>query len=133
MISIARTRKGFSLLEVLIGLIFLALGLLAVASMQITSTKGGFFSSNLMQATYAGQDRMEFLKNVAFTDAALSNGTHADGTVRVPDIPGGVVLNRSYIVTTVPDPNGSYLKIDYYVAWSDGTPHGICFTTVRCQ
>ena len=126
-------KKGFTLIEVLIGLIFLAIGILAIAGMQITSIKGNFFSSNLMQATYVVQDRLEFLKNSHLDDGALSNGNHPDGTVKVPDIPGGIVFTRSYNVTTIIDPNGNYLKIDYIVAWNDGVNHNLSFSTIRSQ
>jgi type IV pilus assembly protein PilV len=56
--------KGFSLIEVLIGLIILAIGILAVAGMQITSIVGTSFSSNLTQASVIAQDRLEFLKGL---------------------------------------------------------------------
>jgi prepilin-type N-terminal cleavage/methylation domain-containing protein len=125
--------RGFTLTEVLIGLIFLAIGLLAIGALQITSTRGNFFSNNLMQASYIAQDRLEFLKNLPFDDAALSNGNHPDGTVKVPDIPGGSVFTRSYNVTPIIDPNGNYLKIDYIVAWNDGVDHSLSFSTIRSQ
>jgi type IV pilus assembly protein PilV len=133
LIRAVQASKGFSLLEVMIGLIFLAIGLLAIASMHVTSLRGGFVSGNLMQATYIAQDRLERLKNVSFTNAALSNGSHSEGTARVPDAPEGMIFNRSYNVTTVIDPNGNYLRINYSVTWNDGTPHGISFTTIRSQ
>ena len=125
--------KGFSLLEVLIGLVILAVGLLAIAALQTTSVRGNFFSHNLMQGTYVAQDRLESLKNVSYTDPALSVGSHPDGTARVPDIPGGIIFNRTYNVTTVNDPNGNYLRIDYVITWNDGVDHRISFSTIRSQ
>jgi prepilin-type N-terminal cleavage/methylation domain-containing protein len=127
------SKKGFTLIEVMIGLIFLAIGLLAIGALQITSTRGNFFSNNLMQASYIAQDRLEFLKNSHLDDGALSNGNHPDGTVKVPDIPVGIVFTRSYNVTTIIDPNGNYLKIDYIVAWNDGVNHNLSFSTIRSQ
>jgi type IV pilus assembly protein PilV len=59
--------KGFTLIEVLVGLIILAVGLLALAALQITSTRGSSFSNNLMQASYVAQDRLESLKNLPLT------------------------------------------------------------------
>ncbi len=59
-------KKGFSLIEVLVGLVLLAIGLLAIAGMQITSVRGNFFSSNMTQASVLAQDRLEtqlFLRN----------------------------------------------------------------------
>ncbi len=118
-------KKGFSLIEVLICLVFLAIGLLAIASLQITSVRGNFFSNNLMQATYAAQDRLEFLKNLPMDDPSLGIGSHND----VPLILSDLTFNRSYLVES--DPNGK--KINYSVRWNDGTDHKISFSTIRSQ
>jgi type IV pilus assembly protein PilV len=119
--------RGFSLIEVLIGVIILAIGILAIAGMQITSTRGNFFSNSLMHATYVAQDRLELLKNTDFGDALLSNGSHADGTATF----SGVVYNRAYIVRT-DDPAG-YKLITYVVTWNDGVDHNVSFSTIRSQ
>ena len=123
-------KKGFSLIEVLICVVFLAIGLLAIASLQVTSVRGNFFSNNLMQATYVAQDRLEFLKNLSLGDPSLSLGNHDDGNVRIPGI-SDLTFNRSYSVEPF-DPNGNYL-INYSVRWNDGTDHNISFSTIRSQ
>jgi type IV pilus assembly protein PilV len=120
-------KKGFSLIEVLICLVFLAIGLLAIASLQVTSVRGNFFSNNLMQATYVAQDRLEFLKNLSLSDPSLSAGNHDDGTYKAPD--SDLTFNRSYLVKS--DTNG--LEINYTVRWNDGTDHHISFSTIRSQ
>jgi len=119
-------KKGFTLIEVLIGLIFLAIGLLAVGALQITSTRGNFFSNNLMQASYIAQDRLELLKNLPFDDGALFNGNHPDGAASV----SGIVYNRAY--TVADDPSG-YKLITYVVTWNDGVNHNLSFSTIRSQ
>jgi type IV pilus assembly protein PilV len=122
-------KEGFSLIEVLICVIFLAIGLLAIASLQVTSIRGNFFSNNLMQATYVAQDRLEFLKNLPLSDPPLGTGSHDDGTVVISDL----TFNRSYSVESVSDPNGNYLKINYAVRWNDGVDHNVSFSTIRSQ
>jgi type IV pilus assembly protein PilV len=122
-------KEGFSLIEVLICVVFLAIGLLAIASLQVTSVRGNFFSNNLMQATYVAQDRLEFLKNLPWNDPPLGIGSHNDGNMRISDL----TFNRSYSVESVFDPNGNYLKINYSVRWNDGTDHNISFSTIRSQ
>ena len=122
-------QTGFSLIEVLIGLIFLAVGLLAMAGLQGTSVRRNTFSNNLMQATYVAQDRLEFLKNLPFSDPLLSTENHVDGTTKISDL----VFNRSYTVELVNDSKGDYLKISYMVKWNDGTNHSISFSTIRSQ
>jgi type IV pilus assembly protein PilV len=129
--SMVFRKEGFSFIEVLICLIFLAVGLLAIASLQVTSVRGNFFSNNLMQATYVAQDRLEFLKNVSYGDASLNTGNHDDGTFKIPG--SDLTFSRSYSVESVPDTNGSYLKINYIVRWNDGADHNISISTIRSQ
>lgn len=127
--SMVFRKQGFSLIEVLICLVFLAIGLLAIASLQVTSVRGNFFSNNLMQATYAAQDRLEFLKNLPLSDPLLGTGNHNDGSLVISDL----TFHRSYSVESVPDPSGSYLKVNYTVRWNDGTDHNISFSTFKSQ
>ena len=124
---IIRKQGGFSLIEVLICMVFLAIGLLAIASLQVTSVRGNFFSNNLMQATYAAQDGLESLKNKSIDDPSLGIGSHNDEPVPIPM--SDLTFNRSYVVES--DPNGK--KINYSVRWNDGTDHNISFSTMRSQ
>jgi type IV pilus assembly protein PilV len=125
--SIIFEKEGFSLIEVLICVVFLAIGLLAIASLQVTSVRGNFFSNNLMQATYAAQDRLELLKNLPMDDPFLGIGSHND----LPLIISDLTFNRSYSVEPF-DSKGNYL-INYTVRWHDGTDHKISFSTIRSQ
>ena len=116
-------KKGFSLIEVLVGLVLLAIGLLAIAGMQVTSVRGNFFSHYMTQATYVGQDRLELLDNIPIDSAALQAGNHNDGTINI----AGIAFNRSYIVTV----NGDIRTIVYTVSWNDGVNRRISFSTIR--
>ena len=118
-------QRGFSLIEVLIGLIFLAIGLLAIAALQATSIRGNFFSNNLMQATYVAQDRLEFLKNLPLDSPALQAGNYSP----IPAILSGVVFNQSYTVVV----SGNLKTIHYTVTWNDGMNHNVTFSTIRSQ
>jgi type IV pilus modification protein PilV len=117
--------KGFTLIEVLVGVVILAIGLLGIAGMQLTSVKGNYFSNNLTQASYVAQDRIEFIKNKPIADAALNAGSHSDGTATI----SGTVFTRSYAVAV----NGNLRTITYTVRWNDGVNHAVTFTTIRCQ
>ncbi len=118
--------KGFSLLEILIGLVILAVGILAIAALQTTSVRGNFFSHNLMQATYVAQDRLESLKNMPFDSNQLNPGNYNDGSTTI----SGIVFNRTYQVV---DNVSGYKEITYTVSWNDGVDHRISFSTVRSQ
>jgi type IV pilus assembly protein PilV len=118
-------KEGFSLIEVLIALIFLAIGILAIASLQVTAVRGNFFSNNLMQATYVAQDRLENLENMPFTSLPVG-GDYSDKTITI----SGVVFTGTYRVV---DNVAGYKEITYTVTWNDGTNHSISFPTFRSQ
>jgi Tfp pilus assembly protein PilV len=108
-----------------VGLVLLAIGLLAIAGMQITSVRGNFFSSNITQASILAQDRMETLKNLAYGDATLTVGNHNDGLI------AGTIFTRDYDVSLIPAT--TMLNITVRVRWRDTSDRSISFTTVRSQ
>ena len=70
--------KGFSLLEVLFALTFLAVGIMAVASMIPAGTRGVSQSRVLTTGLMATQVKMEELKGTPFQ--SLAPGTFTDTT-----------------------------------------------------
>lgn len=123
-------RKGFSLLEILIGMVILAIGILAIAGMQLTSMRGNFFSDNIMQASMLGQDRLEELKAIPLnpvTAAGIFNiGTFDDGVIAIR----GTSFSRNYIVEAHPDlPDSRVIRVT--VGWRDTSDHSVSFSTVK--
>jgi len=118
-------KKGFTLIEVLIGLVLLAIGLLAIAGMQITSVRGNFFSSNMTQASILAQDRLEALRNLPFGHQDLSEGVHNEGVIP------GTPLSRQYTVQVIP--GTTLLNITVTVSWTDTSNHAVSFSTMRAQ
>jgi len=125
LIKAFRKQNGFTFIEVVAGLIILAMGLLAIAIMQITSTKGGYSSSNVTQATIFAQDKLEFLKNLSYNVSDLNSGEHNEGTI--PD----TIFSRQYDV--VEDSGNSMKTITVTVHWTDRVNHSISFSTIRSQ
>jgi type IV pilus assembly protein PilV len=121
--------KGFTLIEVMVGMIILAIGVLGIAGMQVTSVKGNYFSNNLMQASYVAQDRLEFLKNLPYSSASLNGNAggivYNEGPVTI----SGTVFNRSYTVKQLTA--NSFKEITYTVTWFDGVNHNVSFATIR--
>jgi len=118
-------KKGFTLIEVLVGMVLLAIGLLAIAGMQVTSVKGNFLSSNITQASVLAQDRLEALRQLPIDHGDLDIGKHDEGKI------GGTVFSREYVVVLVP---GTTMRsITATVRWTDKSNHAIAFTTMRAE
>ena len=126
--GIGKNKKGFSLIEVLIGLVVLAFGLLSIAAMQIVSIKGGYFSNSLTRATVLAQNRLEQLKLLDFnskkTDPGLSSGEHNDGA-----IPSSVFTRTYNVQDTAP----TLKTITVTVRWVDRGDHNISLSTMRAK
>ena len=120
-----RKPNGFTLIEVAAGLIILAVGILAIAAMQITSTRGGYFSNNVTRATIFAQDKLEYLKNLSYRNSDLSSGQHNEGTI------SGSIFSRQY--TIVEDAGNSMKTISVTVQWTDRGNHSISISTIRSK
>ena len=111
--------------EVLLGFVILAVGILAIAAMQITSTRGGYFSNNVTRATIFAQDKLEYLKNLSYRNSDLSSGQHNEGTI------SGSIFSRQY--TIVEDAGNSMKTISVTVQWTDRGNDSISFSTIRSK
>ncbi|HDH02444.1 MAG TPA: prepilin-type N-terminal cleavage/methylation domain-containing protein [Nitrospirae bacterium] len=83
---------GFTLVEVLVALTILVIGLLGVALMQVVSIQGNTFSREMAVATGLGQDMLEKLRTLQWTelnvDDALTAGDHPIGSDINRDLDG---------------------------------------------
>jgi Tfp pilus assembly protein PilV len=101
---------GFSLIEVVFALTFLAVGILAVASMIPAGTRGVTQSRVLTSGLMAAQVKLEELKGKDYT--TLAAGTFSDTTS---------VFTRTWVVTDS-IPMAGCKKIDVTSSWTDS--HG---------
>jgi type IV pilus assembly protein PilV len=111
-------REGFTLLEVLIAVSIFAIGILAVASMQLTSIQGNAFGNEMTTATFLAQAQLERMKSVADV-STLATGGDAN-PIDENEIPlvGGAIYNRSWTVSA--GPSAESRQITVTVNWSSG-------------
>jgi type IV pilus assembly protein PilV len=118
---------GFTLAEVLVSLVILAVGILAIAEMQIISIKGTSFSRYLTRASVLAQDSMESLKSLPITNEQFATGPHSEPDYDDPDIG---TFRRRYRAVKNPD----YVTIQYTVEWEEkGISHSVSFSTIKSR
>ena len=130
--------KGFSLVEIMIGIVLLAVGLLAIAGMQMASIRGNSFSVSMTQASFHGQSGLEILKGLPFKLSgdwpdALSIGPHNFGSAFEDDgtIPG-TSFTRAY--TVIQHPTSANMRIiQLTINWTDRINHTLSFSMMRLR
>ena len=80
-------QKGFTLIEVMIAMLVLSIGILGVATMQVTAIKGNSFSIGLTEAATFAQNKVEELAVLAYDDVDLDDD-NGDGTNQDTDNTG---------------------------------------------
>jgi type IV pilus assembly protein PilV len=110
--KIRKNEKGFTLIEVMISMVILAIGILGLAPLMVLSIYSNTYSQDLTQATAIAQDRIEQLKNQAVFGAM----PWTEG----PDVVG--TYNRSVVVDDATSdgtvPAGVY-RIKVTISWTD--------------
>ena len=82
-----RCQEGFSLIEVLISLVILAIGLLGLALFQTTAIKGNAIASKWTVATELAQDRLEKFRHVGWDNVNLASSNTGGFTPGPPPQP----------------------------------------------
>ena len=112
-LSRMKYQSGFTLLEVLIALVILAVGIFGVASMQISSIQGNSKGRQISEATNVASALMENLISRNYDDACLldRNGDGTDGTDGT---------NEDWSSRDFPDPDSTALCSTVPVSVPDG-------------
>ncbi|MCX8117003.1 MAG: prepilin-type N-terminal cleavage/methylation domain-containing protein [Desulfobacterota bacterium] len=117
--------EGFSLIEVLVALVILAISLLALAGLMNITTKNNAFGGSMTEAATLAQDRMESLRVTPW-----DNIVSGSDVVQIR----GVDYNRSWRVVLGPNspapPFDNEKRITVTVNWNDGIDRSINFLTV---
>ena len=111
---------GFTLLEVLIAISVLTVGLLGVASMQVSAIRGNDFAIAQTEAATAGVDRIEKLLRLPYDHAELgvAGNPHTD-----PTPPTGYTIGWN---VTDDSPLSNTKTVTVTVSWVDrGKPKNI--------
>ena len=103
--------KGFSLIEVMIALVILAVALLALAGLMITTTKNTSFGGHMTEAATFAQDKLEQLRASPWAGIIAGADTQVGAT--------GISYARSWTVAA--NPNGDQRWVTITINWTDPT------------
>jgi len=94
---------GFTLIEVILAISILTVGLLAVASMQVSAIRGNSYADCVTEAAVLAQDKLEELMAENYSDVGSSNEQAGQYTVTWSVDPNGAsgVANTMIIEVTV--------------------------------
>ncbi len=114
-----KTQNGFTLLEVLIAILLFSIGLLALASMQITAIRANYFSGALTEASNWAAGQMEQLLSLNFTHADLQDAD-GDGIAGLnhsddPNVDGNATTDTTNSQADFQQPRGIY-RVSWNVA-----------------
>ena len=122
----SRKSAGFTLIEVLIALVILAVSLLGMAGLMATTTRNNSDGGRVTEAVTLIQGKLEELKATSPARIA-NNGLNVVVPDPVSNVIRGTTYTRSWIV--VPNVSNTFYTITVTVAWTDKTPHSISMVT----
>jgi type IV pilus assembly protein PilV len=105
---------GFTLLEVMIALVILAVGLLGLASLQVMAIKGNSYGQQMTVASTLAQNQLEQLRR---TTGTLVNGTD------YPTDQNGITYTRTWVVQPN-QPQTGMNTVTITISWTGPTGTG---------
>ncbi len=71
-----KAERGFTLLEIMIAICILSIGLLGIASMQLTAVEGNCSAKEMTESVCMAQDKLDELMALNYTHDWLDAGSH---------------------------------------------------------
>ena len=115
--------KGFTLIEVLITLVIMAVSLLALAGLMATTTKSNAAGGHITEASTLAQDRLEELRAVQWDNIPVGMASDQRS--------GSTGMN--YVRNLNVQQNGSLKTVTVTISWADRTNHSIRLLSVIAQ
>ena len=119
-----RSRRGFTLIEIVVAIVMLTFGVLASASLTAALMRSNRGVTNRTRAIETLRLKVEDLQSLNYTEIADGNDT---ATI------GGITFNRAWTVTAN-SPAANLKTVSLTVTWADRQGnHTITNQTIRAQ
>jgi type IV pilus assembly protein PilV len=103
-------QNGFTIIEILVAISILTVGLLAVASMQVSAIRGNKLSDNVTGALTLAEDKMEYLLGLNFNDDELKDLVTGNNT-NLSTIASGSVDHEEHNIDETGSAGGKFHRI----------------------
>src|SRR2546426_4607615 len=130
-----RRARGFSLLDALAGLSFIAASLLGLSAASISLTRNSKGADSTSAATALAQQKLEQLRSMPLNATQLDPGIYYDaGNKLKADGTSGGIFDRSWLVSLKDTPRPGLKTVTVTVAWTDSRSHSTQVASfVRCN
>ncbi|MEW5948772.1 MAG: type IV pilus modification protein PilV [Thermodesulfobacteriota bacterium] len=119
-----QNKKGFTLIEVLIAILVLAIGLLSLATLASTVMNGNAFSNEMTTATTLAQEKLEDIQGQGYASASSSSENYSS-------ITGYGAYKR--VTTVAADTPATGMKtVTVTVSW-DADAHSVALKTILAE
>jgi prepilin-type N-terminal cleavage/methylation domain-containing protein len=120
------TDEGFTLIEVLIGMVILTIVSLGLMSLTVSTIRGNALSQRLTTATTLVQDQLEEVKRLGYANAATAVGTEDYGAIA--SFPGF----RRVTAVANDTPTTNVRTVTVTVSWN-ADAYSVASTTILAQ
>ena len=130
----ARSR-GFSLLDALAGVTFIAVAILGLSGASVSVTRNSKGADSTSAATALAQQKLEQLRSMPLNATQLDPGIYYDaGNKLKADGTSGGTFDRSWLVSLKDTPRPGLKTVTVTVAWTDSRSHSTQVASyVRCN
>ncbi len=115
--------KGFSLIELMIAMVILAIGLLGLAGLQGTAINGNHHGNMISRATVLAQNTIELIQNTAYDDIDTATNTDLPASATVDN------FNRTILVEDITSLPG-LKRVTITVSWRKLNQHQVVLRTI---
>ncbi|QTA83202.1 Prepilin-type cleavage/methylation domain-containing protein [Desulfonema limicola] len=116
--------NGFSLLEVMISLVILAVGLLGIAMLQITAIRGNASGMKLTEASTLIGSKIEDYRQMVYEDVT----DNVEENVKLHENDSRVYTRTTTVTENSPEPGLKTVTVE--LSWTDTRQHTVSFMTI---